>query len=307
VAFLDDLRTAPLTYEAKLNTFLIEFRPRGDVVFLFVEGKADEVYYHSAVRRFSAQRGAFRSVTCGSKRDVLQTLSWYLSRFSPNSRALFFVDRDHDCLVGTPAPSVTTLFVTEGYSIESSLCSPPVVRRVLTEHWGVDGGDPVIERIVAQYMKGVDVYAEKMRAVMEIAIASRLAGLHPRLSGLVTDRIVRLDEDLTPQLKIAGAALESHTARSFGVTPPLSSFRQEAARLMGCHSRHVWLRGKQALWFLLEYLEGCNKSLRKKSYISKATPRLSRNSCLSVLSPLVSFSPSLQSFMSRHLAEVYGG
>ena len=100
MTFLEKLRSAPDSPQAKVNTFLAVFNPEGETVAAFVEGRDDPSFYRQHLEAVAKQHNVKLTLyALNKKREVLNTRDFLSSRFRTNPRILFFVDKDHDDLI----------------------------------------------------------------------------------------------------------------------------------------------------------------------------------------------------------------
>lgn len=118
-SFLDALKAAPKSSQAKLNIFLLSFQPQGQAMAIFLEGRDDPSLIRVNVQQFAEQKAlSVETIILGNKKEVLNAYDYLGKRFPNNPRIMFFVDKDHDDLLGETRGITTQqgLFVTQHYS-----------------------------------------------------------------------------------------------------------------------------------------------------------------------------------------------
>lgn len=117
---LDEMRNSP---EAFL-TIKQRYKRKDFSVFLVYEGKTDRSLYRKAADSYLSDDWDLVPINATNKEMVLKTeqlLDW---SYFDKSRILFFVDRDYDTLLGKCSyENIDNVYVTDGYSIENSLCT----------------------------------------------------------------------------------------------------------------------------------------------------------------------------------------
>ncbi|MCY1009414.1 DUF4435 domain-containing protein [Nannocystis pusilla] len=241
-------------------------------------------------------------VKCNSKEGVLATLKEFKSLYQPNPRAMFFVDRDHDDLVGEQPDAYLYLFVTDGYSIENELCSDSVVRRHCVETLGLDSQHVAVERAVGQFGAAFGSFEEAVRMPMAWIVAARRKG-KVNIRNVVSKTLLYFDSEKM-RVTLASSWDDSvaylcRVTGDNGPHPGVSGDELDSAqRDMAMVAPKVWMRGKQCVWFCVQFLNAIAVSFRAVGLFEKVH-RLDEANAIQDLAPRVSPSATLRSFLER--------
>ncbi|MEQ9358284.1 hypothetical protein [Coleofasciculus chthonoplastes] len=76
-SFLDALKAAPKSSQAKLNIFLLSFQPQGQAIAIFLEGRDDPSLIRVNVQRFAEQKAlSVETIILGNKKEVLNAYDY---------------------------------------------------------------------------------------------------------------------------------------------------------------------------------------------------------------------------------------
>ena len=145
-SFLDSLKAASQSPEVKRNNFLASFDPNGSEVGIFLEGRDDPSFIRVHIKKEAKSKGLSIVMTVlGNKKEVIENWKYFEARFPDNPRLCFFVDKDHDDLLGEDEGTNTkgSLFVTKYYSIENYLVTTEAIKAVFNDLWGIDSSETI--------------------------------------------------------------------------------------------------------------------------------------------------------------------
>jgi hypothetical protein len=300
VSFLDALRSAPITPQAKLNTFLTEFRPDRPLLSAFMEGREDPSFYRPHIERF-AQRIEHRVkiYQLGRKREVLDARRFISARYGAHPRILYFVDKDHDDLVHDAPASATelTLFVTSGYSIESYCACREAVRIVLLDLWGFDSSNPAIQAAEDQFKAALPDFYNTSRPWMAWLVAARRIGGKPNSTNVALRKVVALDSNLQATFQWP-EEMPEYLARMCGVkSPPTDSAIQAVSEELRGLPPKSWLRGKVELAFFVLFLEGLEKQAKGLDKKNTVRTKIGLKNAVEIVAPRLPCPNDLQTFL----------
>src|SRR5579872_5037245 len=131
--FLNALRVARTSSTAVTQQFRLYYRVSspGDV-FVFFEGIPDKEFYYPEIQR-RATTATIYVLICNGKSGVLHALEDVEAAYPAIKRALFFVDKDFDDILGITLPVTERLYCTDYYSIENHLVGEQAIRTVLCD------------------------------------------------------------------------------------------------------------------------------------------------------------------------------
>lgn len=286
--FLQSLQAAPNTPQAQFNIFLINFKPTGNVIFAFVEGKEDLAFYGLHISMRTPQNFRISFVKCDNKKGVLRSHSEYLHRYPPNPRALFFIDRDHDELCGQLPIQSDFLFVSVGYSIENELCSDDVIRRYCVESLGLDTDAQAVSEAVTRFAASWQTFVTASLDVMAWIVAARRQGGALNLQNLDSKKVLRFDSaSLTVSLAESQTVVFEYMCKVTGGNAPHPSIDiveidKTKVELQGLEA-NTWLRGKQVVWFLTMFLLAAEATMKAAGLSVKSKTPLHLDNAVEVL------------------------
>lgn len=304
--FLEELRQAPTSPKAKVNVFLAMFNPCGRRLHAFVEGRDDPAFYRhhveAAARRYALEAEIWR---LNGKSEVLEARKFIEKRYLANPRVLFFVDKDHDELVGAPGRETErTLFVTSGYSVENYLVSADVIRLIMIDFWGLDSASRVILAVCDAFEQSLEQFRSGVRVWMAWALSARRRGARPCLENLKLKKLFAFESAssvkwLWPE---DAAALLEMFAHDCGVELGLSNAEVASAdRELAALEPMKWMRGKSELLFLVRFVDHILGSAKEAEIAPKQRTSLTLDNAVEVLAPRVSCPEDLREFLRQCL------
>ena len=265
-SFLDMLKAAPHSPEAKLHVFLASFDPKAKNIGIFLEGRDDPSFFRVHIKKIADEANlAVTTTVLGGKKDVLYAWRYLEERFPNNPRLMFFVDKDHDDLIGATEGTTTqgSLFVTTHYSIENFLVSEEAIAVVLTDIWGLDSSNGATEVACQNFSKFQQAYRVAFLPWMAWLLAARRSGINVQNNN-IDFSILTVNANHEPILEWKPDMLK-HLARvccqSYDTPPDAGAIALATSELETLPTK-VWLRGKQELWCLLVFLKMLEQGAR---------------------------------------------
>lgn len=287
------------------HEFLLIYRKDAQCVYGFVEGKDDPMFYRHLIESELPEGWLVKLIPTGNKKKVLrsfQSINW--ANF-PKRRICFFIDRDLQDFLDSPPPIDTNIYVTDGYSIENSICQDRLFNSLLADVYQISLLAPQEEDLIKKLLqKNMESFFEAMMPLMGQILLWRQLGSKANLSNLRLDHIFSFSE----------AVLVSNAR---------NSLLEVASRQVGCvlcDDEHVvvaegkirshdkpWMmvRGKYVLWFFVKQCEAI------WAVIPKLLPRFSdkqpnkRTECglsnaMVILAPRARIPASLKEFIEQN-------
>ena len=304
MSFLEELREAPKSAKAQWNVFIIEYGPGCKSIFLFHEGRTDPAFYRGFVEQAKPEDYHVRLVRCGTKREVLKRVEDFRSRYEEDPRVLFFVDKDHDDLVGDGTDvEYAHLYTTRTYSVENYVCCQSVLGRYIVEVVGLPDMDSRVQRIVARYERNRAALYNAGLPVMAWIVAAREVCSTVNLNNIDTSKLFVLTDDLVPQLRGGRDSAFAYLARTTGghdhqPAVPNDLLENTISRLEGLEPQ-TWFRGKQELWYFVSFINTVAEALREAKGGPKSRVALTERNALEILGPRTPCPPCLQEFLDR--------
>ncbi|MBV5104852.1 DUF4435 domain-containing protein [Mammaliicoccus sciuri] len=115
-------------FEHEIN---IIFKNR-DLIYCFVEGDEDRVFYHNKLQYFN-ENSKLKFIVSKGKRNVIRYNEVITEKEKwKYFKSMFFVDRDYDNY-----KEIETIFITDAYSIENYFVSCNVLEKILEYDFGI--------------------------------------------------------------------------------------------------------------------------------------------------------------------------
>lgn len=310
MSFLNALRQAPTTPQAKLNTFLAVFRPDGKNIAAFLEGRDDPAFFRFHLESTTrTRRLGLDFYVLGNKSEVLEARKFIGSRYPNNPRVLFFVDKDHDDLLGAPVGAVTdgTLFVTQGYAIENYLVSEETVRVVLMDLWGLDSSNPAVPVACSQFLAAINQFYVSVQPWMAWLLAARRRGLRPSADNLSLRKVCSITGLMTVSFNwpTDSAQRDNLFLITCGLTTGPTAVEVETVeRELAQIPPKKWVRGKAELAFLVLFLECLTSEAKLSAHCPRQRTTIGAANAVEVLAARLPCPPDLDIFLEGHLNEI---
>ncbi|MCB9529328.1 MAG: DUF4435 domain-containing protein [Myxococcales bacterium] len=299
--YVDKLRRSPTSSLAQWNLFLQQYDPSGDRIFAFVEGRDDPAFYGTLLRQ------PLPMITWINCLDNKQGVRWAMDRFlahfrQASPRALFFMDRDFDDYRGIEASSYKYLFVTRWYSIESYLIAPEVAFTYLVEAGALDALGNSFRDFAAFFNEHLNRFLTVHAPIAEWMLSVRLASLRANFNALDKKGLLIWNSDQV-QLAVPPDQIVSTLRQRCGKNGPVpivqDVVRAQGESIVSDHTQwRSWARGKQVLWWLVQFLRYMQASLRTGSGGGgKVRVDLSTSNALQLLVPYLQMPSDLHDFV----------
>jgi hypothetical protein len=305
-SFLDALKAAPTSSRAKLNIFLLSFQPQGQAIAIFLEGRDDPSLIRVNVQRFAEPKALSVEMTIlGNKKEVLNAYDYLGKRFPNNPRIMFFVDKDHDDLIGETRGTKTqqSLFVTEHYSIENYLVSEPAIAAILTDLWGLDSSSEAIAIACQKFHQFQRDYRQVFLPWMAWLLATRRLGQKPNTNNI---KVSILKVDINYQIMFNWKPdILTHLGRVCNVNiQPDPTTIDSTIRELEALPTKVWLRGKQELWCLIKFLNRLEEEVKTGKVKLKIRSPIDINNIVELLAPRLPCPSDLRDYLANRLGSL---
>lgn len=147
--------------------------------FVAFEGEEDEEFYSKHLSaRFPDKR--FRPLICDGKGGVLGLHSEVLNAWGSAKNVFFFIDADHDRLIGIDEDLENT-FVTCGYAVENYIYDDNVVLPAIDRLYQLNNADDLRGEISRCWHADCHVFEVRASTVMSYLLALRRSNQDPNL------------------------------------------------------------------------------------------------------------------------------
>lgn len=279
-------------------------------IFLFFEGEDDPAFYQSHIRIF-LHGFNHNSFICYGRSEVLKVFDLITNDSRAIGRSLFFIDKDHNDVLGAPTPIARNIFQTTLYSIENYLVSEEIFSAYWSEILHLDTTDPRKIAYQEQFRRTYVAYSKRMCTLMAFILYARgFEGAVVRklnLNNVRLELMFRLNFDDATCRYQAGAG--KHFAIATNVRDhPISACNSEIRRILrSCvrtRTTKEIVRGKYELWFFVKFLQNVSHQLSsrqaaKASGLRRATPKIfiSIENAVEILSSRLNCPPELSEFL----------
>ncbi|MBY5805566.1 DUF4435 domain-containing protein [Rhizobium leguminosarum] len=245
--YADYLLTEASSDVAAIHEFLILYKEGSSELHLFFEGDEDSLFYVPEIRR-RANGNDIYQYDCGGKRNVVAARN-FIDENSYDCSCLYFIDRDFDDYLSSQADITENTYITDGYSIENSICHDDAVIIVVQDLLKIKSSDPDYANIVEEIQQCLESFRKACRPLIAWIIAAKEAGLSPNLrntKGL--HRVVSINDDGSSHINTEGFTYFKRQVLGVAASPPFRSVLQWH-RLLDMEEHQRWLRGKYIYWF----------------------------------------------------------
>ena len=289
------------------HEFLLKYRPNETVVYGFVEGKEDPMFYRGLIEQALPKGWEIELIKAGNRDTVLKShadFDW--SRYSAK-RICFFIDRDLTDFLGPKSTPAENIYITDGYSIENEALYFGTFRRLLEEVFNLSNlAAPDVEKLRQTFDRNIEVFREALSPVMAEIILWRQAGLRANLNNI---DVRALFEFVNGEARIRAAYATpdqraAHAAQCVGFSASPAAARQAMEiHFLKLQAAERFVRGKYALWFVVESATRIHESIHVVLPAFNAPPKLkttigSGNAMLFV-APRLRCPESLREFLAR--------
>lgn len=298
------------------HEFLLYYRNDAAIVYGFVEGKNDPMFYRGLIEQLLDDGWTVRLIMAGDKRRVIENvmqMDW--TRF-PEKRVCFFVDRDLSDYLGDAIPQRQNLYVTDGYSVETWIVNESTLERALEELLGIQGMSPTESESIRQiFRSSFGSFQEAMMPIMGQILLWRRLKKDPCLENIRLGAWFSFQNGSlqfssgcsgdSDRLKKAGEWCKLACADEAEVLAAVNELLEK------CVAEKV-VRGKYALWFfvhcILSIRDGIGKFCDKYKFKPpKARVTMGVENAMVLLANRVRIPQSLRTFIQRNYLEYIQG
>lgn len=305
-SFLDALKAAPKTSQAKLNTVLMSFKPDGREIYIFLEGRDDPSFIRVNVQRVAEPKAlSVQTIILENKKEVLNAYDYFEQRFPDNPRLMFFVDKDHDDLIGETRGTKTQrgLFVTQHYSIENYLVSETAIAAILTDCWGLDSSNRAIAIACEKFREFQEQYRLTFLPWMAWLLATRRSGKKTNINN-IPDKILTVNQNYQIILNCQPDLL-TYLAKVCGIkTQPDNTAIDSAIKELEALPTKVWLRGKQELWCLIAFINRLEQDAKAEKIKLKIRSQIHIDNIVEWLAPRLPCPLDLEDYLTTRLGNI---
>lgn len=256
-----------LTREAQsaisiLHEFRLSQASGPGFIHVFFEGVDDKHFYLTEIRRRDRDLDVFPYV-CDGKKSVVRVKHLIDQDGDEEKRCLFFIDRDHDDLVGGQPEAGQDLYITDYYSIESHISSVDSLEIVLVDLANIKKNSDKYEYIFNSYLFQFESFAHTMRSFMSWVLCMREAGNKLNLNNINLTNVFSFKDDGTVSRKEGAFQKFRRCVTVDNAEIDITRYRYWHNYLKNIEPK-LWIRGKYDLWFFEKTLSCLIGRLRKE-------------------------------------------
>lgn len=286
---------------AILHEFRIQYYSDDLSVHLFFEGPEDRVYYMPSIRRRC--RVVAHCYDCAGKRNLRRLRPDVYRIASDISRCLFFVDRDHDDFTNTQIEKDTQTYITDFYSIESSLATRETVEILLADIIGLAKTQSQFKMSLQAFDISRRTFFIALRPIMAWVIAGRIDRQELNLNNVDLSKVVIRNHSGHFKRRREGFAYFTKQVGASSYRPKRDLYRRVMHMMHECDMR-LWMRGKYELWFFVTEMRAQISPIVGKPLNSgrkiKCPQGLVHNAAIEFLSGQIPIPESASEFLDAH-------
>jgi len=304
MTFKDVLRSSRSGRTTALHKFRTNYDPNSQRVYLFVEGEPDKAFYRCFVGKYVTNPRDIFIYNCENKDNVYKAHADVLASYPDCERALFFVDKDIDDILGKQYPGSPRVFVTECYSIENYVVSPEAVKRFFTDYVKVNRVEFDMEEIAQQFGRQLATFNKLILPIMAWILVMRRRGERVLLQDVKLGELFEISnhELVKKKRRSALSYLEKVTATQS--PPKVWALVRSASRELLRLTPERYVRGKFAGWLLIV---SCRKFTEELATVAKEARgsvtqpvQLNETNFIQLLCSGTAAPAALESFMRFH-------
>ena len=308
MSFLDTLISAQASAAAAFGEFIQRYNTHQKVVYCFVEGWEDRIFYFSALRAILPDEWTPDVLRCGRRDAVLEVFSLLCARTIPRNRTMFFIDKDLSDVEGSPLPTAPNIFVTRYYSIENYLVTSSALIRTLIEILRIEPSPQEKTQIEARFNTELERFARWMRPLTAWTLAARRAGAKVHLDSINLSDLCQFDQSL--RLRLRRPLLGHRWRRDYllsrcSVLPSSSlDLRSTYSAIATIPEHKRYVRGHYEAWFLVEFVRSFQTALESRGKRVSARTQFHVGNFVEIVSPRASIPTDLLQFIERATSEL---
>lgn len=303
MSFVDTLRELRVGKHVSKLEFLQGLEKGRPAIHVFYEGKTDNGFYLTMLKRKLNKEKRLRTYVCGNKKEVYKTRASLRNRDYEDT-LLFFADKDIDNIIPIEYPSHSDIHVTETYSVENYLVNQELFGQVSSELMKINVGDKQLEKIIDKYSDSENQFCDLMKIIMAWVLCSRRMGVRPNLNNVKLSEIINIDENLDVSFNCSLQDLYSYLSeKSKANIHFLSDFLLDSRNEIDNHAGECIIRGKYHLWFFINFFDSAKLALEKANNCKiKVSSNLSEKTAIELLSPRIYPPQTVLDFIEKNCA-----
>ena len=308
---LDVHRKAMDSHIIVYHEFLLRYKVNRKLVYGFVEGKEDPMFYRSFIENNLPFGWEVDLIQAGNKLNVLRIFSEFDWSVFSLKRICFFVDRDLSEFITEPLIASNNLYITDNYSIENDLINLGVLKRILEEVLNISNLTPdEVSIIESHFESSLSRFRHAIIPIMSQIIIWRRSGKNPCLNNICLKDIFILN-DIEFKLKSQYDSVSSRLQFIANCVNLTLADQNELAKVEKefCFYNKFerFIRGKYLMWFFVEFALSLHSSiflhLKRFSVPPKVNVNFGRGNAMTHIAPRGRCPTSLKLFIDQNYGE----
>jgi hypothetical protein len=292
------------------HEFLGQYKKEERIVYGFVEGKDDQVFYLGHIESILPEGWDIKLFTSGGKENVLKihkNIDW---RSFKKKRICFFIDRDLSDLIPERVQQDSNIYVTTYYSVENYLVKPQVCERALKEIYGFDIlTDPEIQQVKTLFSKELENFYKLMAPLMAVILKWRRSGDNANLNNIDLKKIFSFSNGVVSEKNSLNTLSLLHSQCGV-IMPDDPDYTVEEGEFNKAVVYRAFIRGKYLFWFLIEFCKSVYADADKIIVGLKKKPKknldLSLGNGMCIVAPRAKKPPTLKRFLEDNYLTYIG-
>lgn len=292
------------------HEFLAQYKREEKVVYGFVEGKDDPVFYLGHIESILPEGWEIKLFASGGKENVLkvhENIDW---RSFKKKRICFFIDRDLSDLIPERIRQDSNIYTTSGYSIENYIVKSQVFERVLKELYGFDAlPESERQQLKKFFDQELESFYKLMVPIMAVILNWRRSGEKANLNNVDIKKIFSVKNGVVSENDASKSLSLLHS--QCGITMPDNpDYTVEISEFSKALVYRKFTRGKYLLWFLVEFCKSVHRDADEIIGGLKQKPKkkvdLSLGNSMCIVAPRAKKPPALKQFLESNYMEYVG-
>ncbi len=304
MSILDIHKTALENKISALHEFLTGYKKNEKIIYGFVEGKDDPVFYTSYIESMIPEDWELKLFSSGGKNNVIRIYDKLDWRTFKKNRICFFVDRDLSEMIPEKITIDKNIYITTGYSVENYVVKPNICVRVLKEIYGFDDIlDEDFIYVKSLFEKEIESYMRLMIPVMSLILSWRRSSQKCNLNNINLKKILTINTGVVSEIDSTKTLHIVHKHCGVPFTNNVDLSKEEKDFKLGANYKK-YTRGKYLLWFLIEFCNSIHseavnmfKSIQKPP---KKKMGISHSNAMCVVGGKARFPSSLKTFLQSN-------
>jgi len=305
---LTDASTVPVV---ALHNFLLNVKSNEKTIHSFFEGKTDESFYGTIIRRIKDENYKLKTYICGNKDSVYYQHEKLNSRKLKNQMLLFFVDKDIEDIIPYERPLSDNIYVTDYYSIENYIVNDQILEQVWAEIFKQTSGHELSSALCDKFNRALSDYHRFMIIVMSWILYHRrnLQNDHDatlNLDCVKLKRMYEINEHLEFKARLGHIDdvinmldLQTKNKTYFFIW---NGYKQILCKELVQYDRKCIVRGHFEMEFFVYFISSLRKVVEKTTAKQlKVSVEINDANAVDVLGPRVMLPPSLELFLQKWL------